>query len=172
KLKHNTNQLLPLLGANPDDGLKIGATNTYTTYGFARNPLTTQHKSHGAYYFATNGLELNDKGEFANVIRSFNLRVEGQCNSPDFSLNFFGYGNETQKMEDDFGMNYNRVKVSELSFAPSLVWKAYGGSLVSLGVKYEAIEVFETPNRFVENNLELPKYIFDRNQFASINTKF
>jgi len=172
KLKHNTNQLLPLLGANPDDGLKIGATNTYTTYGFERNPFTIQHKLQGAYYFATNGFELNYKGEFANVIRSFNLMVEGQFNSPNFSLNFFGYGNETQNMEDDFGMNYNRVKVSELSFAPSLVWKAYGGSLVSLGVKYEAIEVSETPNRFVENNLELPKYIFDRNQFASINTKF
>lgn len=172
KLKHNTNQLLPLLGANPDDGLKMGASNTYTTYGFERNPFTSQHKLQGAYYFATNGFELNYKGEFANVIKSFNLMVEAQFNSPNFSLNFFGFGNETQNLDDNLGMNYNRVKVSELSFTPSLIWKAYGGSNVSLGVTYEAIEVSETQNRFVENTFQVPDYIFERNQFASIQTKF
>ncbi|MBP4138366.1 metallophosphoesterase [Flavobacterium geliluteum] len=172
KLKNNTNQLIPIIGANPDDGLKIGAANTFTIFGFERNPFTSQHKLLAAYYFATNGYELNYSAEFANLIGNTNLVIQSKFNSPNFSQNFFGFGNETSNNDDDLSLNYNRVKIREISLAPSLVWKAYGGSRLSLGLKYESIEVEETNNRFVENNTELPSYIFEANQFASINTKF
>ncbi|GGG44669.1 metallophosphoesterase [Bizionia arctica] len=172
KLRNNTNQLTPLVGMNPDDGVKIGVTNTYTVYGFERNPFTSQHKVQAAYFFATNGYVLNYKGEFANVIGSTNLLIEAQFNSPNFSLNFFGYGNQTQNNENELGLNYNRVKVRGLSIAPSLVWKAYGGSEVVLGVMYQSIEVDDTNGRYVENNTELPNYIYDENDFGSINAKF
>jgi len=172
KSKNNINQFVPLIGGNPDDGFKLGVANIYTVYGFERNPFTSQHQLQGAFYFATNGFDLNYKGEFANVIGNINLMIESDYTSPNFSINFFGYGNETPNNDDEFGKDYNRVKYQEISVAPSLIWKAYGGVEVSLGLKYESIEVEETENRFVENNPELPNYIFDANQFASVNTKF
>lgn len=70
KLKNNINPLIPTVGFNPDDGVKIGITNTFTIYGFERNPFTAQHTVSGSYFFATNGFELGYHGEFANVIGS------------------------------------------------------------------------------------------------------
>ncbi len=172
KLKLNTNQIIPLLGANPDDGLKIGLNDIYTAYGFERNPFTARHQFKGAYYFATNGFELGYKGEFSNVIGKFNLVIESDFQSANFSQNFFGYGNETQNNDDIYGLDYNRVKVRKFGFAPSLVWRANGGSNVSFGVSYKSIEVEDTKDRFVENNSELPQTIFETNQFIGINSKY
>lgn len=172
KLKNNTNQIAPILGFNPDDGFKLGISDTYTTYGFKRNPFTSQHQLKAAYFFATEGYEVNYKGEFANTIRDFNLVLDSKFQSPNFSLNFFGYGNESNNNDDDFGLNYNRVKVKAFRVSPSLVWHSYGGTEVSIGTSYESIEVHDTPNRFVDNSPELPEYIFDENQFVGINAKF
>ncbi len=172
KLKTNTNQIIPILGANPDDGLKIGANNIYTQYGFERNPFTARHQLKAAYYFATKGYELNYKGEFANVIGKLNLSVQSNFQSANFSQNFFGYGNETVNNDDTFGMDYNRVKVRDFGIAPSLVWKANGGSTISFGLFYKSIEVEDTKGRFIENNSELPPAIFEANQFIGANSKF
>jgi hypothetical protein len=172
KLKTNTNQIIPILGVNPDDGLKIGANNIYTQYGFERNPFTARHQLKAAYYFATKGYELNYKGEFANVIRKLNLSLQSNFQSANFSQNFFGYGNETINSDDTFGMDYNRVKVRDFGIAPSLVWKANGGSTISFGLFYKSIEVEDTQGRFIENNSELPPAIFEGNQFIGVNSKF
>ncbi|MFB9056751.1 metallophosphoesterase [Mariniflexile ostreae] len=172
KLKNNTNQVLPILGANPDDGLKIGFSNLYTRYGFERNPFTSQHKINAAYYFATNGYELAYTGEFAHVIHNLNLVIDSEFQSSNFSLNFFGYGNETPNSDDELGLNYNRVKVRGLKLAPSLTWKGHLGAVIGLGASYESVEVSETRNRFVENNALLPHYIFDEVQFVGVHASY
>lgn len=172
KLKNNTNLTIPTIGFNPDDGFKLGISNTYTINNFNRNPFTSQHNIKASYYFATSGFELGYSGEFANVIGSMNLKIASEFHSPNFTLNFFGYGNETENMDDDLGMDYNRVRVSEFNFKPSLVYRAYGGSQISFGVGYESVEVDNTQNRFVANNTQLPEYIFESNKFGSVNAKY
>lgn len=172
KLKNNTNQIIPSIGTNPDDGIKIGINNTYTTYGFERNPFTSQHKIQTAYYFATNGYEIKYQGEFANIIGNLNLKINTNFQSPNYILNFFGFGNETNNFEDDFGLDYNRVKVREFQFNPSLVYRAYGGSQFCFGIGYKSIEVENTINRYITNSPQLPSYIFKSNQFGSVKTKF
>lgn len=172
KLKANTNQVAPLLGANPDDGLKIGFTDTYTTYGFERNPFTSRHQLKAAYYFATNGYELNYSGEFAHIIGGLNLGMGVRFNSPNFSLNFFGYGNETENPDDDLGLDYNRVKTRTLRLKPELIWNSGRGAVLSFGGSYESIEVHDTDNRYVSENNVLPDYVFDEVQFAGLHTRF
>jgi len=172
KLKVNTQQIIPLIGANPDDGLKIGMNAIYTRYGFERNPFTSRHQFKGAYYFATKGFEASYTGEFANVIGDLNLVIESYFQSANFTQNFFGYGNETKNEDNYFGMNYNRVKVRTFGIAPSLVWKARGGSMLSLGTSYQAIEVENTRNRFIQNNPDAPASIFENIQFGGLHTKF
>lgn len=172
KLKNNTNQILPTIGANPDDGLKLGLSNTYTTYGFERNPFTSQHKLLGAYYFETNGYELNYRGEFANVIKKINFLLDLKFQSPNFTQNFFGYGNETNNLQENFGKDYNRVKIRGFSIAPAFSWKSHGGRKISVRGSYENIEVHKTENRFVENNPYLPTYIFDEVQFVGTSVLY
>lgn len=155
KIKNNSNQLLPTIGANLDDGLKIGIANTYTRYGFERNPFTTQHTFKGSYYFATNGFELGYTGEFAHVLGKMNLGVDVAYTSPNYTLNFFGYGNETPNPEADkndgldVNMNFNRVKLQTFKVAPALIWKGQLGASFKIGMSYETIEVEETHGRFI-----------------------
>ena len=155
KLKNSSNQLLPTLGANPDDGFKIGIINTFTDYGFERNPFTSQHTVAAAYYFATQGFDLEYKGEFAHVVGKMNLGIRGHFTSPNYAVNFFGFGNETTNPEADeddgldVDLDYNRVKLRTLTVAPSLIWRGRLGASFEVGLSYESIEVEETEGRFI-----------------------
>ncbi len=155
KLKNSSNQLIPTIGLNPDDGLKLGATNTYTLYGFERNPYTQQHKIETAYYLGTKGFNFNYNGEVANVLGDWNLGLEIGFTSPNYSINFFGFGNNSQNLnfenKDDFGLSYNRVRQSKVIIAPSL--KRYGdlGSQLSGKVSFESVKIQNTENRFIDS---------------------
>lgn len=149
KPRNSTNQLLPTVGFNPDDGIKIGISETYTHNGFLLNPFTQQHQVNASFYFATSGFELGYRSEFAGIIGNVNLELGANFTSPNFAINFFGLGNETENLEDLLEMDYNRVRLQTLSFTPSLVWRGDLGSKVRTGISYESIEVEKTENRFV-----------------------
>ena len=172
KIKRNQNQLIPILGANPDDGFKLGFNNTFTSYGFERKPFTSQHQLNAAYYFATKGYELFYKFEMANVFKNVNLEINAAMQSPNFTINFFGYGNETLNFDDELELNYNRVKVRSLNLNPKLKWSNKSGLSVNIGASYNNIEVHESPNRFIENNPVLPRYVFNEVQFLETNLSF
>ena len=155
KPTYNSNQFVPSIGSNPDDGFKIGFANTFTVNGFERNPFTSQHIVSAAYYFATKGFDISYSGEFANIIGSANLMVDAKFTSPNYAINFFGYGNETVNPEADendgldVDLDYNRVKLRTIKIAPALQWHGDLGSKVKLGLSYESIEVEETEGRFI-----------------------
>ncbi len=157
KLKNSSNQFVPTIGSNPDDGFKIGFSNTLTHYGFERNPFTSQHTMSAAYYFATQGFDLGYKGEFANVVGNMNLGINAKFTSPNYAVNFFGYGNATPNPEADendgldVDLDYNRVKLRTLEFYPTLVWRGRLGASFEVGVSYESIEVEETEGRFIND---------------------
>jgi len=183
KLKNNTNQLIPTLGSNPDDGFKIGISNTFTAYGFERNPFTSQHTISAAYYFATQGFDFNYKGEFANVIGHANLGVDMHFNSPNYAVNFFGFGNSTPNPEadedDGFDVNldYNRVKIRTFKAMPSLIWRGDLGSRFKVGLFYESNEVERTEGRFLDdvigasNNPDLLA-VFDKQDFYGVDAVY
>lgn len=148
-IRSSTNQLTPAIGFNPDDGVRVGFYNTYTLNGFRQNPFTQQHSFGASYYFATNGFDASYAGEFAEVFENWNLELKARFTSPNFAVNFFGLGNQTENLDDDLGMDYNRVRIQNLEFAPSLVWRSKLGAKFSAGLSYEAITVEETDDRFV-----------------------
>ncbi|TXG36637.1 metallophosphoesterase [Seonamhaeicola maritimus] len=153
KLKNSANQFLPVLGANPDDGFRFGFINTLTNYGFDRNPFSSKHTFSGAYYFATSGFDLGYTAEFANVVGKMNLGIDVDFTSPNYTINFFGFGNETSNPnvddEDNFDLDYNRVKLKTLRIAPSLIWRGEQGASFKIGMSYQSIGVEETNDRFI-----------------------
>ena len=149
KFRNSTNLIVPTVGYNPDDGVKIGVSDTYTYNGFRQNPFTQQHKVDAAFYFATSGIELGYSGEFANVFGKWNLEMAARFTSPNFAINFFGFGNETQNLDDELDLDYNRVKLQTTRLAPSLVLRGPLGSKIKTGIAYESIEVEETDHRFI-----------------------
>ena len=149
QIKNSTNQIIPTIGANPDDGLKIGLTDIYTFNGFRQNPFTSQHIVNAAFYFATNGFDFGYKGEFANAFGKANLELDARFTSPNYSINFFGFGNESENLDDVLELDYNRVKLQTMKLTPSLVWRGDLGSKFRLGITYEKMDVEETEDRFV-----------------------
>ncbi len=166
KLKRSTNQVLPAIGGNPDDGLLIGVSNIYTLYGFLQNPFTQRHSINGAFYFATRGFDIGYKGEFASVIGNANLEVGVKFTSPNFSINFFDYGNNTQNFDDDLGLDYNRVKLQINSFSSALVWRGDMGSVVRAGFDYTSIEIEETEDRFINEYIDASEIDNDKDFFS------
>jgi hypothetical protein len=153
KPKYNVNAILPLLGVNPDDGFKIGIIGTHTTYGFERNPFTSTNRVSAAIYTSTGGFDLGYRGEFAHVVGKWNLAINGFFTSPNYSINFFGYGNSTPNPnvddEDSFNMNYNRVKIATLGGSAGLVWHGENNGEFSVGVNYKSFELEQTEGRFI-----------------------
>ena len=144
KLKTSSNLISPALWFNPDDGIKVGLKNTITINGFERNPFSSRHLITGYYYFATKGYELNYYGEFANVFDRWNLGIEANFNSPNFAINFFGFGNnspnpEAQKEEEN--LDFNRVKIGRFKVGSFVKWRGDLGAILKLGVNYENYDV-------------------------------
>lgn len=169
KYKFTQNRIKPLIGANPDDGLKIGITNTFTIYGFERNPFSQQHIINLGYYFASSGYDLKYSGEFANVFNKWNLLVEALFTSPNFTHNFYGYGNDSKNLEDLFGEDYHRVRISTYAAAPSLKWRGRMGSEFKFGTTFESIEIEKTEDRFI--NL-FPIFNEKRHHYVGIRTSY
>ncbi len=155
KPAYNSNILLPLIGFNPDDGLRIGIMDTYTVNGFERNEFTASHRIGASVYTATGGFDLGYAGEFANVVGQWNLAVRAKFTSPNFAINFFGFGNSTLNLEsedsDNFNLDYNRVKIGTFGGYAGLVWKGENGGRFDVGIDYETFEVEETETRFIED---------------------
>lgn len=148
-IRSSNNQVIPTVGFNPDDGIKIGFLDTYTYNGFRQNPFTQQHTLKASYYFATSGVELQYNGEFANIFEDWNLELKTRFTTPNFAINFFGFGNNSENLDDDLGLDYNRVRIQNFEFSPSLVWRSPLEAKFRLGVSYEIIEVEETADRFI-----------------------
>lgn len=149
KIRNSFNRILPLVGFNPDSGVNIGFANTYTYNGFGQNPFTQQHTFNASYFSATSGFEIAYKAEFANTFGKANLEIATEFTTPNFAINFFGLGNETENFDDILNFDYNRVRLGTVHVSPSVVWRGALGSTIRTGVSYEAIEVEETANRFI-----------------------
>lgn len=175
KLKNNLLQTLPSLGFNPDDGLSLGVSSTFTNYAFERNPFSSQHTISAGYFFATNGFDLGYSGEFANIIGQSNLKIDAKFTSPNFARNFFGFGNSTPNLEPDsniIDMDFNRVKIRTFSIAPSLVWKSQYGSFFEAGISFESNQVDRTNGRYLASVTTPTNAVFDNQDFYGAYAKY
>ncbi|MEP5341366.1 MAG: metallophosphatase [Algibacter sp.] len=141
KVKHNFNQILPLLGFNPDDGLEVGIINNFTYYGLQRNKFTYKHSISAGYYTGNSGFDLSYKGEFSNIFHNWNFGVEAKYTSPNFAQNYFGIGNETTYDKDDVELDFNRVSIKKLGAAISLIWNGRDGGSFYFKPLIETFEV-------------------------------
>jgi hypothetical protein len=159
----------PLVGYNPDDGVKIGGILNYTINNFNRRPYSQKHTVKANFYFATQGFEFTYRGNFMNVSSRWNFAVDASYTSPNFSINYFGLGNETPNYDDDLGMNYNRVKLQVFKVAPAIFAESRNGSFIQLQANFETVEIDGTEGRFINQPGVAQDYLFEHRQFGGIN---
>ena len=171
----STNILLPAFGYNPDDGFKIGLADIFTINGFKRNPFTAQHKLKAGYYFATSGFDIEYDAQFANVVGNFNLAVGAYFTSPNFTQNFFGYGNETPNLEDERSKDYNRIRISRIGIDVGLVREGAFGSNFSYKASLESVQLENTFGRFLVEHIApsgTNSNFYERKYFAGLEAGY
>lgn len=171
KPKFSHTFLLPMLGYNPDDGVKIGGRFTYLHQGF-KSPFTSKHGIGANYYFATGGVELSYHGSFTKAVGNMNLELDALYTSPNFAVNYFGYGNETQNADSRLGRNYNRVRVQTTRFSPALQYIGRFGSQITLRATFENIDVERTPNRFIAAPGAINPRVSEDQQFGGLSFNY
>lgn len=172
KPKYNAWTGLPALGSNPDDGIKIGALVSYTIYGFDQNPYTAKHSFIGYYYFATNGFELNYDFKYPKLKGNWDFELTSRFTSPNFAVNFFGYGNNSENNDRDDGMDYNRVRLQLFRIAPKIRRVGRMGSEFSIQTSFENIEVEMTENRFINLSNQVNPEVFNYQQFGGAKIEY
>jgi hypothetical protein len=165
----SVNLLLPAFGYNPDDGFKIGVSNVFTVNGFQRNPFSQQHSIALGYYFATNSFDVKYQGEFANIFGNWNFLLGGHFKNPNFSENFFGFGNESVNpdYESDLGKDYNRVRIGGYGASIGIKKDSPYGSVFQFKAAFQGIEVEDTPNRYISDSTPSPTELEETKYFAT-----
>jgi len=172
KPKYNAFSGLPTIGFNPDDGMKLGILANYTVNHFKQNPYTLKHVLKANYYFATDGFELGYHLDVPKIIGKWNFGLDSQFTSPNFAINYFGYGNETANTDELNGMDYNRVHIRMLKFAPKLEKIGRLGSNINFQLAYENFDVENTAGRFISIPNIINPEIFNHQQFAGATVEY
>lgn len=172
KPKYNVFSGLPSGGYNPDDGMKLGLIANYTVNKFNQNPYTQKHVLQTNYFFATSGYELIYNGYFPKALGKWDFDLASKFTSPNFTINYFGLGNETLNNDEMFGMNYNRVRLRTLKITPSIKKVGKYGSEINFLTTFERITVEESNTRFINIPGVVNPDVFDSQQFAGATIKY
>lgn len=172
KVKYNAFAGYPFGGYNPDDGIKLGFITNYTVNKFKQYPYTQRHTLIFNYLFATNGYEFTYNGFFPKALGKWDLGVQLQSTSPNFTINYFGYGNETINQDAIYGMDYNRVRLRTLK--STLFIKKIGrhGSEIHFATTFEKIKVEETTHRYINIPGAVNPDVFDDQQYVGAAIRY
>lgn len=169
--KYNVVSGLPNIGYNPDDGVKVGVNVNYTVNNFKQNPYTQRHIFNAFYYFATGGLEFNYAAHFPGLLGKWVIDVESLYTTPNFAMNYFGYGNESQ-YDDDLGMDYNRVRIRKFNASGAIRHVGRYGSEFSIQPIFQRMTVEDTENRYINIPGIVNPNVFDSQNYGSLKVKY
>lgn len=157
---------------NPDDGIILGFVANYTVNNFIRDPFTQKHSLSANLYTATGGFNLGYKGIFKKAIAGWDVGIDAKFTTPHFAKTFFGLGNETQYDKEEVEKDYNRVRISQFQFAPSISRTSWLNIKHQFQLNFENNKVQRNDDRFVAVSPEVNPEVFNGQQFAGVNYIF
>lgn len=157
---------------NSDTGFKLGVVNIYSTYGLVQNPFTTRQKLLANYYFSTQGFDVEYNAEFADIFYHWNFGMTAYYSSPNFTMNYFGAGNDTEYDKSEVARDFNRVRIEQWHFAPYLTWRSEPKSSFYIKPMIEAYEVSYDENRFVGNTFAASNEVFDSQLYGGAELNY
>ncbi|MGB0870364.1 MAG: metallophosphoesterase [Flavobacteriales bacterium] len=167
KKKDVVTNALPAFGTNRDDGYYLGFNYKVKINKIRTDPFSQVHELK-FLGFQTRGFDAVYRGEYANLLNKYNIHTSIRYTSPNYALNFFGYGNESINPHEEFdeSLNYNRIKLAILKSEVGLVRRGNEGSILRGNITLESNELERTENRLIDE----PEYngipnLFDRKVF-------
>ena len=165
KRKYTENVVFPSIGFDGDTGFRIGLKDRFTTYGLANNPFKSQHTIGAEYFFATNGYAIDYNAEFAHVFYDWNFGFDARYASPNFTMNYFGEGNESQ-YNSDLDRDFNRVRIRQWNISPYLIHKSMGSSFY-VKSSLESFDVSNDDERLVGQVFTEDNDVYDQQLYLS-----
>jgi hypothetical protein len=162
--KFNSLAVAPLIGFNPDDGIRFGLGFDFTQNGFLGNPYSQKHRLQANYYFATQGYDLGYNGLIKKAFGDYDFVIDASATSSNFVQNFFGFGNETSN-DNNNDFDYNRVRIASYKVSPGLVWSKSKATTLTARAHFEAYQVENTADRFISET-PINSRVFNFQSFA------
>ena len=140
--------IMPLISAgyNIDDGVFLGGGVKIDRYNFRDS---TSHRITGRIAFATGAFGIDYKGLYAVASRFFDVELDASIAIPSNVDNFFGIGNQTERITDD--KSYYRVRYQYAFTNPWLRHTVNEKINYKFGAFYQYFEVTDTNDRFIGN---------------------
>lgn len=157
------NILLPNGGFRTDDGLFLGASDTYINKGFNGEDFRYKHQLAANYFFDFKAVELDYLGTFGNIIPNWNLEIGGYYTSDLFAHNFFGFGNDTEydgDSDDADDREFNRSRMQQIKFSAGIAYRT-----IRFKALYENFRVNQDPDRLFNLGNFSPE-IFDHQSYV------
>lgn len=165
--------LMPLVtaAANPDDGIFIGGGFAYTRHGWRKEPFAAKHTFKAITAFETGSYQFDYSGDYTDVIGKWNLNTSVLWQEPFFVNNYFGFGNETEFLMDQFvapdddPIDYYRVRMDRLDLNVGVSRNVGAKAKFYFSTGFKSVEVENTANRFISDQPTDIDY-FEENKYA------
>ena len=162
----------PDLGYNPDDGVAAGLMYSYTINRYIRSPFTARHNFSARFFTATRGFDLAYQGQVKSFGENWDLGIDAGYSTPFFTQNFFGLSNRSKYLRHEFEEEYNRARIREIRFAPSLSHTGWLNFTHRFGLRFESFKTEKTAGRFVSISPDISPAAFRSREFAGISYSF
>jgi hypothetical protein len=164
----------PLLffGYSPDDKIFLGGGISSKTHGFRKVPYKSFQKLRANIAYGTAAFNLNYEGDFVDVIGQWDLQATLNVLAPNYTLNYFGTGNET-KSPPWATRDFYRMRLNQMHLGMTL--KRFVGCHgdFQIGPFAEYQEIDKTFARFIslpESNVD--PAVFDPTHYVGLMTKY
>lgn len=142
-------------GYNPDDGIFLGGGPVFTKYSRYRQQ---RYEVLGNYAFTTNAFNLRFGAQNSFPLRRVEINFSTGYNSPEYSGNYFGMGNETSWEVPKSEKEFYRMRLSRFYTELDFVKWLDGNRLhkAGPGLFYSFADAEQTTGRFIavpENGL-------------------
>jgi hypothetical protein len=154
-------------GYNVDDGFFFGLGVIYKKQQFGKSPYGYMQALAANYAFATGAYSIWYKGIFKEFIGKSDLHLNVRYNSPAYTINYYGMGNETIN-DENATKDYYHVRMSKFDVSSSLSRQFGKAHTISVGGEFQSLKLGNNEGRFVESNDKLDSSDYDRKNYGSI----
>ncbi len=158
---------IPSLAINQDVGTKIGFVSQIQISKFKGG---YNHSIQANYFTAPNSITFNYSGKYPLFVGTMDLNLNAEYNNDKYTMNFFGWGNETKNAQDSLSRIYNRVSMTGYKFNPVLTKSYYKGWNWNFETEFYGMKLIQGQESISYHSDELPEYLFKQNHFLTLGS--
>ena len=159
----------PLFGFNPDDGFSLSLNIFAHLFGFKKHQT---HLFTAAHAFGSDSYSFDYQGVYFNALGKSDMTLDVSIQEPRFVSNYFGLGNESEKVTDN--IDFYRYRSSRIYINPAYrLTMSDERTFFFVGPTFESVEIDYIQDRYLagDGNPINPS-VFSRQRFLGLNAGF